>query len=310
MFRLIALLWEASMAWLIRPRILIAIIASIIIGGGIYYFVDIPAIVLSIKAFVKKTLPKWGSALLAKTTPLLAKAFAKTTIKNASLLFFGWMMTKKFKESLDQNIESVLVILKRRLFYQPKEWWTARNLIQKVLVVGALIFTLSLFIGALAFNALFFIPLTYLKTAILFVLGWVWKIVKIFLPKIGAGKVVVLLQEKLAPFLWSLVPKRIKDSPVLRKTRVRMVKAKWKQLRKLVGVRHNIRVHATELNRKHKISLVERRRRIRARREQRAKRRRLRQKKRAERNVLIMYMRYAMTTLIFVSLSVYPSVIG
>ncbi len=241
----ILLILRSILNWLIMPQVFISLILIIFIGAVAYHYTDVPAVALSVKGFFKKTLPKLLSKVSTKAGPLLARAFAKNSLKKYLLIFFGWMLTREAKEHLGKSLEVVGATLKYYLLHNPKEWWSRRSRPEKVFLVFALISFLGLTVSSFIFNAVFFIPLNYLRELVVGFFRFLWAVIKLFLPKGLATKMATWVEKKALPFILRfLLPSIILELPIVLAIRRWLRGVRWRQLKKLVPLRREVRERA------------------------------------------------------------------
>lgn len=235
----------------LRPRIWMVLGILAVVGAISYALFSYPAVALVMREWMLKTVPKWvgaGKVLAIKIWPKIVAFLARVTfrgwVKKIVLAVIAIHLTTKLRRWIMDTQERWVEFSKHHLVTRPHRWWQRRTRREKAGIVLALLALLGSVVGLHVLGLLFFIPIAILRDVLLLV----WKFVAWFASRMGAGKLVALLQFVFLPRLVrKMTPAWVRTCHPMRSLRARLVRVKWRALRRLVIYRHGFHGRANAL---------------------------------------------------------------
>lgn len=233
-----AWLWVRSFVLGLSMWQVIGIILLIAISGIIYYLFSTPALAAMMKNFFVKTVPLlWKKFILRRLPGMIARALAKSWVKRIVIMLFIIVLGKRGRDKFEKFSTNIKLYTRRYLIIRPKAWWGRKSKIGKVLWISFAIGIIALlfgfkYLGVLVLAIDFIIELMFRGSI------YLSRLIMAMLPKIGLGKLVVVLQDKFFGYIWSHIPKSIRSSENFQKIEHdwRMF-YKWNLGRKIVAGR-------------------------------------------------------------------------
>ena len=241
-------LWLKSFVLGLTMWQIVGIALLIAISGVIYYLYSTPALAAMMKNFFVKTIPLlWKKFILRRLPGMIARALAKSWVKKIVIWIFIIILGKRGRDKFEEFSANIKLYTRKYLIVHPKAWWGRKSKIGKVLWISFAIGIVALlfgfrYLGVLVLAIDFIVELLFRGSI------YLSKLLMAMLPKVGLGKLVVILQDKFFGFIWSHIPASIRSSENFQKIEHDWVMFyKWKLGRKIVAGRCHLKDKSSKL---------------------------------------------------------------